>query len=131
MQLARISHASLEARAAAYLEGKVVDLQAAHARAEGRPDPLYAGLAGLLAAGADALARTEELARGHSRPGRGGTSKKPTFSLQPPPGCSSASGTTTRSSPFTRERPSTRTPSPSPCSPAAPWDTATPSASPG
>ena len=71
MQLARISHASLEARAAAYLEGKVVDLQAAHARAEGRPDPLYAGLAGLLAAGADALAWAEELARGALAAGEG------------------------------------------------------------
>ena len=71
MQLARIRHGSLEARAAAYLEGKVVDLQAAHARAEGSPDPLYAGLAGLLAAGGDALARAEELARGALAAGEG------------------------------------------------------------
>ncbi len=71
MQLARIRTQSGGQAAAVYVDGKVVDLQAAHEAAAGKPDPAFADVASLLAAGAPALERAKALTRQALAAGKG------------------------------------------------------------
>ena len=71
MQLARIRTQSGNQSAAAYVDGKVVDLQAAHEAAAGKPDPAFADVASLLAAGPAALERAKGLGRQALAAGKG------------------------------------------------------------
>ncbi len=71
MHLARIRLASGEARVAAWVNGKVVDLQAAEIATWGRPDPLFADLSSLLATGSRGLERAGALAKAALAAGQG------------------------------------------------------------
>ncbi len=79
MQLARIRLASGEPRVAAWVNGKVVDLQAAEIATWGRPDPLFGNLASLLATGPRGLERAGALAKAALAAGQGQDPAATTF----------------------------------------------------
>jgi 2-keto-4-pentenoate hydratase/2-oxohepta-3-ene-1,7-dioic acid hydratase in catechol pathway len=59
MQLAYISHPTGVCNAAAYVEGRIIDLQAAEIMAFGKPDPMFDNLINLFKAGEHGLDRAE------------------------------------------------------------------------
>ncbi len=79
MQLARIRTQAGGQAAAACVDGKIVELQAAQEAAAGKADPVFADLTSLLAAGAPALERAKGLAKQALAAGKGLDFQKVTF----------------------------------------------------
>ena len=79
MQLASICVQSGESHVAAYVDGKVVDLQAAEVLVAGKPDPIFGNLVSFLKAGAHGLDRAQMLADQAISAGMGQDAEKVTF----------------------------------------------------
>jgi 2-keto-4-pentenoate hydratase/2-oxohepta-3-ene-1,7-dioic acid hydratase in catechol pathway len=79
MQLCYIRLQSGECHVAAYVDEKVVDLQAAEVTAAGKPDPMFDSLVSLLKAGEQGLGRAETLANQALSAGIGQDMEKVTF----------------------------------------------------
>jgi len=79
MQLAHIYVSSGHSHAAAYIDGKVIDLQGAEVLAHGKPDPMFDSLVSLLKAGGHGLDRAEIVANHALRAGMGQDASKVTF----------------------------------------------------